>query len=895
MPDNGNRRKLSSGVLTGGIRRDIDPTTYDLNQQRQAQSLVSLPRGLERTNAYASAASLSTNYPIFLTEVGTPDGPIESGTIEIINDDGTVTYAGSRTDLYYELEDVGVTFTTAAATQGDFPTTVAVDGVTYNYDAYETFNLRPGDVLVDTTTVLVGSAFAIATVTNPAIAKMTSALIAFIDDTNDNLRAYGWSGTAWSLTGSGLAIGTVTNPALAGLSSTRVAFIDDTNDSLRAYDFNGSTWSLVGSGLSIATVTSPALCALNSTDVVLANDGTNSLQVYRFNGSAWNPVGTPLLLGSMTDPGLCTLDATHIVYSDEESNGLQCYRWDGSSFSKCGAAFRLPTSVRDPAMCALTETDIAYIDETGDAIRRFRFNGYTWREILPTFSTGATTKPALCYLSTTDIAFVDDTGDSLETYRLAGPLSAQGIVEAVRSSGIGGYRVFLTSASTLPVGAIANLTIRYKATPTPDVAKTALWDSTEFNGIALVSALDRPFAQIDIGGYVTAKNRGTAFPWPVDGVANDLLFAITAATIEVFQSFIFIGCTREQFDGHNSTIYPNRVRWSSSFDPLTDWTNTLSFLDLPNANGAIVKLLTHKQFLMAYCETGIFYGSLSGDPALPVTFQELNTDNTGLVGVRAICQAKQIHFFCGRENVYMLDGLAVQPIGDPIVQQTLRACLNASYIQMVYDARKQRILVGFPLADGANIDTVYALSLETQAWTLAFSRSTKILTNAQSSRLQGVFTTNDIYITSLGFPNVYTLLKEQADSAVPASATGVDVIFETGDIGGNDLSQIKEFFGLWVKVAENQAGATRTLAIAFTVALSTDHGVTYIQLPSPLYILPNKQEGYATFKRISNHLRIKLTSSTLVAPYTLVSYTVDVKGMQATESLLTQGVNNPNT
>jgi len=130
MPESGNRRKLGSGTLTGGIRRDIDSTELQLTEQMQAQSLVSLPRGLERTNAYASAASLTTKYPIYLTEVGTPEGPIESGTIEIINDDGTVTYAGSTTDLYYELENVDITITiSGGGAAGTLPASVTVDGV----------------------------------------------------------------------------------------------------------------------------------------------------------------------------------------------------------------------------------------------------------------------------------------------------------------------------------------------------------------------------------------------------------------------------------------------------------------------------------------------------------------------------------------------------------------------------------------------------------------------------------------------------------------------------------------------------------------------------------------------------------------------------------------------
>jgi hypothetical protein len=143
--------------------------------------------------------------------------------------------------------------------------------------------------------------------------------------------------------------------------------------------------------------------------------------------------------------------------------------------------------------------------------------------------------------------------------------------------------------------------------------------------------------------------------------------------------------------------------------------------------------------------------------------------------------------------------------------------------------------------------------------------------------------------------STYYLRTEYDEATVPTSAAEVGVTVITGDIGGQQPEQIKEFFGLWLTIQESisPSAAARTISIIFTVSVSVDHGANFVQVGT-LRILPGKQEGYVNFKRISNHIRIKLVSTSLVAPYTIVSYTLDAKGMQATESLLTQGIKGSN-
>ena len=190
------------------------------------------------------------------------------------------------------------------------------------------------------------------------------------------------------------------------------------------------------------------------------------------------------------------------------------------------------------------------------------------------------------------------------------------------------------------------------------------------------------------------------------------------------------------------------------------------------------------------------------------------------------------------------------------------------------------------------------MDLRTGSWSEPYPWKTYRLLSVFGTRTGGGGTTAvnmGITYDASQTASTYYLRSEHDESVVPTSAAEVGVTIITGDIGGQQPEQIKEFFGLWMTIQESisPSAAARTISIIFTVAVSVDHGANFVQVGT-LRILPGKQEGYVNFKRISNHLRIKLVSTSLVAPYTIVSYTLDAKGMQATESLLTQGIKGSN-
>lgn len=183
--------------------------------------------------------------------------------------------------------------------------------------------------------------------------------------------------STWSLTG-GLGLGSVTAPSISALSATRIAYIDATNDQLRAYDWSGSAWSLTGSGLNITGIGGPSLTALNSTDVVLYDSSLGELRVYRFSGSSWSQVGSSFSLGTGTRY-VAALSATQVVVGSQGADTLAMYNWSGSAFSLAGSTSGITNLV---FVCAVSSTDVA-VKGSGVLASIWRWNGSGFVQVSP--------------------------------------------------------------------------------------------------------------------------------------------------------------------------------------------------------------------------------------------------------------------------------------------------------------------------------------------------------------------------------------------------------------------------------------------------------------------------------------------------------------------------------
>ena len=329
--------------------------------------------------------------------------------------------------------------------------------------------------------------------------------------------------------------------------------------------------------------------------------------------------------------------------------------------------------------------------------------------------------------------------------------------------------------------------------------------------------------------------------------------------------------------------YGNRIRWSySGAAPLDcrNFSNALNYIDLPEQNSEIVKLLSDGQRLIAYMSTAIYYAVATGDATLPFTFLKLETGNVGLAAQLGVCRVASAHVFAGRNNIYLLDNLQLTAIGDPIADVTIRKLANPLLTQCFYDETANGVIFGFAVDSTTNIDQIWVLKLDTKTWSCL--RSVRVIRCVSG-----------YYVRDDELPYRHRAFAVSAGVAVLEADEVTESSYEaklvTGDMHFGYPDQIKEFFRLKFNIDENEFGYTRTASILFTVSYSTDFGNTYRQLSEQLRIPPNQQEGYVNFRAIGNHIRFKFVSSSSVAPYTITSYTIDMKMLQPAQTLKLAG------
>jgi hypothetical protein len=303
-------------------------------------------------------------------------------------------------DIYYR--DAGILKRLAKGF--DYDTLKLVDGAPAWTRPTWTFSLQVGN---DLNLTAIGQS---------GLARLNDTDVAFIDDTNNDLRTYRFDGTSWAQVGNDLNIAGVQAPALAALNDTDVAFIDATNEDLRVYRFDGTDWAQVGNDLNISGITDPALAMLNDTDVAFIDATNEDLRVYRFDGTDWAQVGNDLNISGITVPALAMLNETDVAFIDDTGDDLRVYRFDGTDWAQVGNDLNIAT-VGQPALAMLNETDVVFIDGANNDLRVYRFDGTDWAQEGNDLNISGIAAPSLAALTDTDVVFIDVTNADLRTYR----------------------------------------------------------------------------------------------------------------------------------------------------------------------------------------------------------------------------------------------------------------------------------------------------------------------------------------------------------------------------------------------------------------------------------------------------------------------------------------------
>lgn len=259
-----------------------------------------------------------------------------------------------------------------------------------------------------------GSQTAIATIGTPAIAALSNVRIAFIDDTNDDLRTYDFDGTDWAQVGNDLNIVDVLRPSMTALSATRIAFIDDTNADLRTYDFDGTDWVQVGNDLNIAGVGSSSMAALSGVRIAFIDDGNDDLRTYDFDGTDWIQVGNDLNIVNVGPPAITALSSSRVAFIDDEQDELRAYDFDGTDWTQTGNGLKVGAG-SGFTITAITSTRVVFTS-SNDVITTFEFDGTNWVKISSDFAIASVTAPSITSLTKSRVCFIDSETDKLNVF-----------------------------------------------------------------------------------------------------------------------------------------------------------------------------------------------------------------------------------------------------------------------------------------------------------------------------------------------------------------------------------------------------------------------------------------------------------------------------------------------
>jgi hypothetical protein len=278
-----------------------------------------------------------------------------------------------------------------------------------NNDFYTTFKTQ------------VGNDLNIPGISRPFVTALSDKRVAYIDETNDDLRTYEFDGTNWSQIGNDLNIAGITGGAaysiaIAALSESRIAFIDVNNEDLRTYDFDGTDWSQTGNDLNISGISTVSLAALTSSRVALVF-GT-SLRVYDFDGTDWSQTGNTTTLTGLTSNVITTLSSTRIALLSQVGQTLRAYDFDGTDFSLVGEALAVTVN-SVVTITSLSNIRVVTFDRgTGDELKIYRFNDVEWQVDFDNEEISGAGDASIAAMRSSRIAFIDQDNEDLRAYDL---------------------------------------------------------------------------------------------------------------------------------------------------------------------------------------------------------------------------------------------------------------------------------------------------------------------------------------------------------------------------------------------------------------------------------------------------------------------------------------------
>lgn len=418
-----------------------------------------------------------------------------------------------------------------------------------------------------------------------------------------------------------------------------------------------------------------------------------------------------------------------------------------------------------------------------------------------------------------------------------------------------------------------------------DAQKPYLVDYLTFlNEAIFVTSLHRPSTfnpdSTDIEEYITT--------YPATG-------PFTAACVAVFGERVWFGNIIDDTDGTKK----QRLRWSAAGNG-HNFADPLAFLDLDYSSGSMFRLLPLGNTLMVYMTDYIYRGTYSNIRNLPLTFQQIDTGGNGLVGQKAIVPWINGHFYISQDDIYFMTNRGAEPIGSPIVRETITQCKELWRAYASVDPDNNRIVFGFPTAE-IFMEKIWSFNYKTKAWSYEV-KNTYTLANPVTDLditwddLTGTWDTlGTVYATWDSMINndpVRFLYAEDSRAIHQLTRSGgvdpgdvaIPVTIETPDYDLDAPNILKSWTRMAVKI---QYGDIPTENLLYNVEVSGNEGRSWRDI-GILRILVGKDEGYVNFRATEAHARFRLTLSDTLKPYwiTEMTFRVRPRGLEHSDASL---------
>jgi len=421
-------------------------------------------------------------------------------------------------------------------------------------------------------------------------------------------------------------------------------------------------------------------------------------------------------------------------------------------------------------------------------------------------------------------------------------------------------------------------------------------------------SIQRAFGPTDLAGYgftifngrlIIADSKRPLITWnePTDTLeywttdtANMLPGNVpfVPKVVRAFMDRIWVANTYDATDGYQR----QRIRWSNLADT-TDFSTATSYIDIPYLGGEILDMAPLGNRLIVYFQDGIYAGIPTSFPLLPLRFDRIETGGIGLVSNKAVAVWQGVHFFCGQDNIYVIDQNGIQPIGTPMIADVLARCSNPTEIRAFTDPDNSQVIFGFPIDSVDQVNELWYFNTHTKAWSsglvnthmmsgglLRSYNAWDALTGTWDA-LGATYPTwdsfrNDGTVTSFIIESGGLLWKSVADAHEDFGGSPIVVTLETPDIDFGAPDELKTITRFNMRL-NHGAHPMLTETLTFGLEGSTNHGTTWRDLGN-LVFPAGDLESSVTFRISGSSIRFRITSENATHAYLVSEMGVRVRG-----------------